>query len=162
MNDNIKLNFKKYLEENLSERKGNGENIEEISDVVLGNSFEEFFEVNKLFGYIATNAIKHIDNEDGNVKGVFKLVDIENAIQSFFMFCIKYEIEDKETLLQIIKYMHSWSIEHNETNTGLVMPNIYNDFKNSHIQVGQYVNLTEIPEEIWDKIVENIEKRLNK
>ncbi len=123
-----------------------------------GNT-SEFYEVCSKFSDISLNALKFVDHKTCDVQASFQFTDINNAKVHFKNFMRDKELNDVEGVLDAIGMMHRFAVAWDDPRekSGIVPPEGY-DWTPGF--AGKYHNFRELPEDIWQKIRNEIIEEL--
>ncbi len=115
------------------------------------DNISEFYELCSKFSDISLNAPKFVDRKTCDVQASFQFTDIDNAKLHFKNFMRDKELDDVEGVLDAIGIMHRFAVAWDDPRekSGIVQPEGYDWMPGF---TGKYHNFCELPEDIWQKI----------
>lgn len=113
---------------------------------------EEFYHLCKNFIDIALNAPKFPNKENLTVEACFQYSDMDKAKRATQDFISKFNIQNIEELLTVIKMFYPYASNDNRAKSGT----LFKDSPYGSPNIGIYIDFCRIPDEIWNKLVEDI------
>lgn len=131
----------------------------ETAKVIADNLDCEYYELCQSFLDIALNAPKILD-DSGNLTGLFQYADIDIAKEKAIAFLTKFSIRDIDEFFYILDIQYPFSLSPDDTRQKSAM--IRNDNANYRGYIGTFYSLTQICNDVYSNIVDDIKKTLQK
>lgn len=135
---------------------------EEFSNFISSHSGEnpedntsDFYELCSTFSDISLNAPKWADPKTCNVEASFQFADIDRAKTAFKSYIAETGLTDVVGVLEAVGQMHRLAVAWDDprSKSGMVHPEGFNWQPGFW---GMYHNFTELPDDIWQKIKDEI------
>lgn len=146
-----------YAELDNKIEKGNFDSDEFVGFIQRFDDYDVsgFYELCSKFADIGLNAPKQADPVTCDVEACFKFSDCDAAKAAFKDFFEKHNLSDVDGVLEAVHLMHRIAVAWDDPRCtgGRVIPKNY-DWKQGF--GGKYYNFCELPDDIWNKIAEEI------
>lgn len=113
---------------------------------------EEFYHLCKAFIDISLNAPKFPNKEDLTVEACFQYSDMDKAKDATYSFIDKFNIQNIEDLLTVVKMFYPYASHDNRPKSGT----LFKDAPYNSPNIGIYIDFCRMPDEIWEKLVQEI------
>lgn len=113
---------------------------------------DEFYNLCQAFIDISLNAPKFPDKDNLKVEACFLYLDMDKAKEITKNFITTFNIQNIEELLAVIKMFYPYASNDNRQKSGT----LFKDVPYNSPNIGVYIDFCRLPDEIWDKIVQDI------
>ena len=144
INDYLKQYFYSQVDENIKD-------FPNVDEKVVHT--EKFMSLCQKFVDISLKAPKFVEPGTTELHASFQYKDMDVAKRAFLLFCDQERVEDRNSLLDFIRVVSPWSVNHDNTASGTIT-NQKSPWE--PVRTATYYDTTVLPDEIWDYLKEQI------